>query len=171
MNEKELNKTLRENAINCGLCAQWQKEWETDWDMEHMFSQFFRGLDFFLKYRFMTNQFMKDNFSEDARRSHNVLVDDDYTLTNPRQALIVGESKATIDVDEWTVSTIYALDTSCVNVTANDSSFVMIHIFDKAQVNVEKMGFAKVFVYLHSKDAVVISDDNIKIKEDFDYLK
>ncbi len=171
MNEKELNKTLRESAISCGLCAQWQKEWENDWDMERRFSQFFRGLDFFLKHRFMTNQFIKDNFSEYARRSHNVIVDDEYSLANPRQALVAGESNTTIKIDAWSVSTIYVLDSSFAKVTAKDSSFVMVHVLDNAQVNIEKKDFAKVFVYLHSKDAVVISYDNIKIKEEFDYLK
>lgn len=166
IDEKELNKTLRESAIKNGLCAQWQKEWEKDWDIEYMISQFFRGLDFFLIHRFMTNDFMKENFNIDVRRSHNILVDDEYSLSNPKQALIAGDSKATIDADSWAVTTIYAIDNSYVNITAKDCSIVMIHLLDSAQVNVKKKDNSKVFVYIHSKKAVVISDDDIKIREE-----
>lgn len=171
IDKKELNKTLRESAIKNGLCAQWQKEWEKDWDIEHMISQFFRGLDFYLKNRFMTNDFMKENFDIDIRRSHNILVDDDYSLSNPQQALIVGNSNAIVDVNAWSVTTIYATDDSYTKVTAKDNSFVMIHLFDSAQVNINKKDYSNVNVYIHSKNAVVITDDDVKIRENLKYLK
>ena len=171
INEKELNKSLREKAISNGLCAQWQRDWKKDWDVEEMISKFFKGLDFFLKNRFMSNEFMKDNFDIDVRRSHNVLVDDDYQLSNPKQSLITGNSNARINVDSWNVATIYIIDNSFTKVIAKENAFVMVHVLDSAQVNVTQEGDSKVFVYVHSKDSVVITTGKVTVKENLDYLK
>ena len=69
----------------CGLCNQWQMEWSIDWNNDRMISQFYRGIDFYLKTRFVDRQFIKENFDIGLLRKNGILVDDTYSLINPEK--------------------------------------------------------------------------------------
>ena len=167
-----LNKSLRKDAIGFGLCQQWQGEWKSDWDKQKMVDKFFQGMDFCLKHRFPTNQFIKDNFDLDFRRKSNVLVDDKYSLLNPARALILGESESTIRMNARNSSTIYIRDNSHVKLLASGSSFVIVHLLDSAQIEVETKDNPHVVVITHSKDATLITDcQDVVYKEEYDWLK
>ena len=171
MNKKELNKELRTQAINNGLCAMWQKEWKKDWDLDKMISQFYRGIDFFLDKRFVSNNFIKENFDRDFLRKNGILVDDTYSLLNPRNAILIGESQSTIRFNNYMVTTIYVIDNSKAKILAKGHSSVIVHLLGNPQVEVEQKEHGNVLIINHSKESVIISDDGIKIKEEFDYLK
>lgn len=167
----ELNKELRTQAINNGLCAMWQKEWKEDWDLDKMISQFYRGIDFFLDKRFVSNNFIKENFDRDFLRKNGILVDDTYSLLNPRNAILIGESQSTIRFNNYMVATIYVIDNSKAKILAKGHSSVIVHLLGTPQVEVEQKEHGNVLIINHSKESVIISDDGIKIKEEFDYLK
>lgn len=171
MNKKELNKELRAQAINNGLCAMWQKEWKEDWDLDKMISQFYRGIDFFLDKRFVSNNFIKENFDRYFLRKNGILVDDTYSLLNPRNAILIGESQSTIRFNNYMVTTIYVIDNSKAKILAKGHSSVIVHLLGNPQVEVEQKEHGNVLIINHSKESVIISDDGIKIKEEFDYLK
>lgn len=167
MNKTELNERLRKAAIDCGLCEQWQHEWENDWDSTKMISQFYRGIDFFLDKRFISNEFIKENFDKDFLRKWGILVDDTYSLLNARHAILIGDSTSTIRINNHNVSEIYVIDNSKAKIIAKDNAKVIVRLLGKAQIEVEKKGSANVTVINHSKDSVIISNDNIKIREDY----
>lgn len=164
MNKKELNNSLRTKAVSCGLCNDWQKEWRQDWNLDRMVSQFYRGIDFFINKRFMSNEFIKDNFDKDFLRRNGVLVDDAYSLLNPQNAILIGDSKATIRFNGYSTGTVNVLDNSDAKIVAKGDSFVMVHAYGNSQVNVEQKDKSKVVVVTHSKQCVVISDDNITLR-------
>lgn len=171
MDKKELNNELRTQAINNGLCAMWQKEWKNDWDLDKMVSQFYRGIDFFLDKRFVSDAFIKDNFEKDFLRKNGILVDDTYSLLNPSKAILIGNSQSNIRYNNYKVSTIYIIDNSKAKIIAKGHSAVIVHLLGSPQVEVEQKEHGNVLIINHSKESVIISDDGIKIKEEFDYLK
>lgn len=171
MNNKELNNELRTKAIANGLCKQWQNEWKEDWDQDKMIRQFYRGLDFFLKRRFMSNDFMKQNFDIKFRRENGVLVDDKYSLMNPETALLIGNSESTIRVNGCQASHVYVLDDSKIKVYAKNKSFVIVHALGSAQIEAKAYDSARLVVIQHSHDIKLNVDENIVLKEEFDYLK
>lgn len=168
---KEINNELRSMAISAGLCQQWQEMWRSDWNADRMISQFYRGIDFFLKNRFVSNKYIAKNFDRDFLRSHGVIVDDTYSLLNNRHSIILGDSNATFRANGHNVSRIYVTDQSNLKVIAKDSAFVLVSVFGNATVEVEQNFLSWVTVILHSKDAHVTTSGKVKIKENYDYLK
>ena len=171
VDKKELNVKLRKSAIESGLCDDWQKMWEKDWSLDKMVERFYQGIDFFLEKRFMSNQFIKDNFDKDFRRKNGVLVDDKYSLLNPEHAILIGESVSTIRYNGTNCATIYITDQSSAKVIAKNMSFVLIHILGNAKVECQQEHNAKVVAILHSHEASVVSDGNATIREEYNYLK
>ena len=171
MNKSELNKELKRLAINKGLCDQWQEDWKEDWDLEQMVRRFFLGIDFFLKERFVSNEFLKENFGKDFLRRNAILVDDCYSLLFPKYAILIGDSRSTIRSNGYKVSTIYITDNSNAKIVSRDHSTLIVHMLGTAQVEIQQYDDSHVAVITHSPESVVISDQNITIKEEFDYLK
>jgi len=165
MNEKELNNSLRTKAVNCGLCNGWQEEWRQDWGLDKMISQFYRGIDFFIDKRFVSNEFIKNSFDKDFLRRNGVLVDDAYSLLNTPNAIFIGDSKATVRFNGFSTGTVNVLDNSDARIVAKGNSFVMVHAYGSSQVSIEQKDKSKVVVVTHSKQCVVISDDNITLRE------
>lgn len=162
---KQLNKELRENAVSCGLCHQWKSDWKKDWSLETMIAQFYRGMDFFIKNRFISNDFIKESFDLTFRRDNGVLVDDKYSLLSPMNAILLGNSESVIRFNSYDVCTMYVLDDSCVKIIAKGNAFVLVHAYGNAQLGIEQKDKASVAVIKHSNGCVVISDDDITVKE------
>ena len=172
MEIKQINDQLRNDAIKFGLCQQWQDEWKEDWSQEKMVEKMFKGIDFCLKYRYPSNQFIKDNFDLDFRRKSNVLVDDRYSLLNPPYALILGDSKATIRLNGRKSSIIYIHDWSRVELYASGSSFAIVHLLGDSRIEVEKKDRAHIAVISHSNDArLFASDPTVTFEKELNWPK
>lgn len=166
MNKKELNNSLRTKAVSCGLCNDWQKEWRQDWNLDRMVSQFYRGIDFFIDKRFVSNEFIKDNFNKDFLRRNGIIVDDTYSMVNPLYSILVGKSKSTIRMNGYKAGTTYILDNSEVNVKASGKSFIIVHAYGCAKINAEQDDKARVVVIKHSTQCHVVAKENIKVVEE-----
>ncbi len=171
MEMNELNTTLRNQAIAHGLCLQWQQQWNCNWDKKKMIQKFFEGLDFCLMYRYPSYEFIKKNFDKDLLRECNVLLDDKYSLLNAKECVLFGNSESTIRYNARNHGTIYIRDNSRAKIYASGKSFVIVHLLENANVSIEKIDNAKVVVITHSKDAVIIADKSVEIKEEYDWLK
>lgn len=171
INDSELNKELRDSAIRYGLCNQWQNEWRKDWDKDKMVSRFYKGIDFYLKNRFVSNDFIKNNFDLNFLRNKGILVDDTYSLLNPENAILIGNSSSNIRFNGRNISTLYILDKSKAKITAKGKSFVMVHLLGMSELEAEQESGAEVVAIVHSTDCVVSSDSGVKIKYELDYLR
>ncbi len=47
----------------------------------------------------------------------------------------------------------------------------MIHLYEKAYIKAEQQDKATIVIITHSPDVTIIADKNIKVKEEYDYLK
>ena len=167
----ELNKDLREQAISLGLCNEWQKLWKNDWSREKMVEQMFKGLDFCLKHRYPSNDFILNHFDIAFRRKCNVFVNDKYSVVNPEQSLVLGNSDITFRYNMWNPGRIYIRDNAAMRLIAKNRSFVIVHLFDEAYVTAEQFDKAKIVLIKHSDKVTIVADTNIKVKEEYDYLK
>lgn len=64
MNEKDLSRTLLNQAITLGLCQPWQQSWGTP-DQQGLIDKWLHGIDFAIKHNYPTNTFIKENFDKD----------------------------------------------------------------------------------------------------------
>lgn len=171
MELKTLNKTLRQQAIDNGLCDGWQRMWRCRWDRDELIQKFKEGIDFCIQKKYPSDEFIKANFSKDILRKHAVLVDDDWSLLNQRMCVIQGRSSSIIRYNGWNPGTVYIRNNSHAEITARNMSFVIVHLFDNATVDCHAEDKASIVVLRHSEEAVVTyHTGNVRIKDELGYL-
>lgn len=171
MNNKELNISLRKDAIGFGLCKQWQADWKSDWDMQTLIDKYKEGIDFCLLNDYPGNEFIKTNFSQDILRENAILVDDKYSLLNQRICVLLGNSNSTIRYNGRNLGAVYVKDNSHCEVIAKGFSFCIIHAFGNSHLKCSAFDKANIVVLKHSKDIEVEKSEGfVRIKEELDYL-
>lgn len=166
----ELNKDLKDQAISLGLCKDWQNLWSKDWSQEKMAERMYKGLDFCLQYHYPSNDFILKHFDLDFLRKSNVFVNDKYSVVNPKESLVLGASDVTFRYNGHSYGNIHIRDNSSAKVIARNLSFVIVHLYENASVTAEQYDNAKVVLVKHSTN-VTIEAENVKVKEEYDYLK
>lgn len=165
-----MNKELRSQAISLGLCNEWQKMWENDWSKEKMIERMYKGLDFCLEHHWPSNEFITNNFDTDFLRQNNIFVNDKYSVINPKQSLILGNSDVTFRYNAWGNGSVHVRDNSSLKIFAKNRSFVLVHLYDNAYIEAKQSDKAKIVLIKHSDKVTIIAEKDIKIREDYDYL-
>lgn len=159
-----LNRELKEQAVNLGLCDDWTEMWNKDWDNDKLAERMYKGLDFCLKHHWPSNEFIKEHFDKDFLHRVGIIVDEKHSLMNIQKALILGSSEVTMRVNAWNHSDIYVRDESKVFLTAKNGSFVIVHLFDNASVNVSCLDKAHVTLIKHSDEVSCSYSGEVKVK-------
>ncbi len=167
----QLNRELRDQAIALGLCGDWQDLWNRNWSKEKMIERMFRGLDFCLKHHYPSNDFIIKHFDRVLLRKNFVFVNDKFSTMNPKESLILGTSDITMRYNCWNHGYIHIRDNSSVKLVAKNRSFVIAHLYENASIEAEQYDKAKIVLVKHSDKVTITAEDNIKIREEYDYLK
>ena len=167
----ELNKDLRNQAVALGLCKDWQELWRKDWTKEKMVERMYKGLDFCLKYHYPSNDYILKHFDLDFRRQSNVFVNEKYSVCNPKQSLVLGTSEINFRYNAWGNGSIHVRDNASAKIYARNRSFVIVHLYENAYVTAEQTDKATIVLIKHSPNVTIVADKNIKVKEEYDYLK
>lgn len=171
MDIRSLNKILKKEAIDHGLCAKWQRDWKEGCDRNGLIAKYKEGIDFCIANEYPANDFIKKNFTREMLRENNVLVDDEYSMLNARVCVLQGASKSNLRYNGWNAGTLYVRHTSKAIITARQMSFVIVHLFNDAKVECQTYDKASIVVLVHSKTAKVTNCiGNVKIKDELDYL-
>lgn len=171
MELKTLNKTLRQQAIDNGLCEGWQRMWRCKWDRDELIQKFKEGIDFCIKNKYPSNEFIKENFTRDILRKHSILVDDHYSLLNQRMCVLQGGSTSNIRYNGWNPGTVYIRGNSYASITARQMSFVIVHLFDNAVVDCRAEDKASIVVLRHGENTKANTCiGNVKVKDELGYL-
>lgn len=182
MNERELSIKLREDARRLGLCDEWYGKWQDSTDQEELCSMYKRGLDFCIKHRWPSKEFIKKHFTQEFRRSHGILVDDIRSfpernsetrkLIYIREFVLLGESHATVRYSfRPHICEIWVCDDSDVTVDVKYGAYMLIHLFDNASANVTTDLVSKVSVIRHSMNTKVEKNGIVNVKNEFHYLE
>lgn len=167
----ELNRELRSQAIHLGLCNDWQELWKRDWSQEKMVIMMYRGLDFCIQHHYPSNDFIVRHFDLAFRRKNNVFVNDKYSVNNPKESLILGSSEMTVRYNADNHGIIHVRDKSSVRLSAKNRSFAIIHLYENAYISAEQLDSSRIVLVKHSPDVTIIADRNIKIREEYDYIR
>ena len=167
----ELNKELKQQASTLGLCSDWQKMWNNSWSKEKLIERMFKGIDFVLKHHWPANEFISKKFDRDILRKNGVFVDDTYSVTNTRNGLVLGKSNVIFRYNGSTYGNIHVRDNSQAKIIGKGRCFVLVHIYESAYVTAEQEDRAKIVLIKHSEKVTIVADKNVKIREEFDYLK
>lgn len=171
MDNAELNRCLRNKAIALGLCENWQGQWNNDWDEGKMIAKYKEGIDFCLANRYPSNDFIKRNFSLKSLRKGGLFVDDKYSINDMRTVVALGSSNLRIRYNGNSIGEVYMTDDSIINLTARDDCHIIVHILGNAKISASQYGKASLLIIKHSTPCTVVTEGNVRIKEELDWLK
>ncbi len=170
MTIKELNSTLREEGRFLGMCDEFYNE-KWNYSQEQLVQRMFKGIDFCLKHHWPSNEFIKKNFDRDFLRNQGVFVDDEYSVCNVQDSLVLGGSKIRYRYSGKYYGNIRVRDLSSAHISARGDGLVIVHLFERSCVRVDASEKAKVSVIKHSKDVLVSASEGVRILEEYDYLE
>ena len=169
MTVKELNNTLREEGRFLGMCDEFYNE-KWNYSPSELVGRMFKGIDFCLKHHWPSNDFITKNFQKDFLRGHGVFVNDEYSVCNIQDSLVLGASSIRYRYSGRYYGNIRMRDDSTVHITAKGNGLVIVHMFERSSVKVEQFDKAKVAVIKHSDKVSVDAPGNVKVIEEYDYL-
>ena len=169
MDVKQLNSTLREQGRFLGMCDEFYDE-KWDYSLEQLVERMFKGIDFCLKHHWPSNEFIAKNFPKDFLREHGVFLDDEYSTCNVRESLVIGNSKVKFRYSGKYYGNIRVRDLSLADITARGDGLIIVHLFERACVNVHQSEKAKVAVIKHSPNTLVSVSEGVRVLEEYDYL-
>lgn len=106
---------------------------------------YIEGIDFCLSNEFPSNEYIKKHFVG-VMENHGVYLDNFINLVNPAQVVVLGETEGDIRVNGYAVSRIFIKHQSNLKINAGDHAFVMIDIFDDANMEIKASGDARVCI-------------------------
>ena len=171
MDKKQRNTLLRAEALSLGICDKVLGQWGADKSDRELVALGYSNIDFLLKHHWPANNTLKNIWPVDYLRSNGVFVDDRWSVNNPENSLVLGESKVTMRYNGWNIGRVYVRDNTQTYITAKNKSTVFVHAFENACVHVEQYDDARVVIIRHSENVVLTQHIGMaKIKDEFGYL-
>jgi len=149
MNNLALNRTLREQARNLGLCDQWYKDWGMLESRQQLIEKYIRGIDFCIKHDYPSLDFARENFPLHLRLSNGIFIDDNVDASNLKIAVLLGKSEGDLRYDGLRSCNVYVRHNSKVNIEAKDGAKVFVETYEDCQVETHTDSISKIFVYRH----------------------
>lgn len=167
MDNKKLNKDLRDKAKSLGLCALWTKNWRRDKSVDDLIEMYIKGYDFCIEHDYPSVDFIKGNFDRDILHKHGVWVDEEVIKTKDMM-IINGNCYGKLVFDNFDVATVFIRHESKITIVCNKYSRISIRAYEKANVNVINKGFNKQYVYAFGDNVVVTSVGDVTVHRETD---
>lgn len=154
----ELNKKLRDRAIELGLCKQWQGEWDKDRTQDQLIKMWKKGSDFcFELHDFPNKEFIKAYFDRKVLNDNLVFVDEIVNITNGENGTWVlnGNCTGNISFGGFAAARLYVRHDCDVSIDVSEMSKVFVSVYNNAKVSVKQSGSSSVYVYVHGEDCTV----------------
>lgn len=144
-----LSETLKQQAVDLGLCKKWTEAWTDDCDQQGLIDKFIKGIDFCLERNWPSTDFIKSNFDTTLLRQNLVFVDEDIDIENAPSGIYIinGECTGTLRFAPWAAATVYLRHSSKVGIVAEDFAKVFVRLYDEADVVTSLAEGAVVKVY------------------------
>lgn len=161
----QLNETLRTQAIELGLCKQWQDNWMQNKSRDELLRMFIRGLGFCIEHNWPSSQWIVGNFAPNELQMHNIFVANKSLNTSLSSCVsYFKECSGEVMFDRYSVSTIYCVDCSNLTFKFENGARSFIHVHNsKIGVNAES-NLSLVRVYLHGDTAKAETVGNVAIR-------
>ena len=128
MENKELNKALRERARELGLCDQWYKEWDKNSSKQELIKKYLDGIDFCIKHNYPNIEFAKAYFPKNLLRLNCIFIDDRFDIQNANKVVTLGKSSGRIQYEGLMTGDVYVRHQSLVEINAKDGARVFVEV-------------------------------------------
>ncbi len=143
-----LSETLKQQAVDLGLCRPWTEAWG-DCDQQELIDKYKKGIDFCIDKQYPSNEFIKANFDRDLLNANLIFVDEHIRLDDAPSGIYIlnGECSGSIRFAPWTAATVYVRHKSNVTIIADDFAKVFVRVYDEADAEVVELDEAVIKMY------------------------
>lgn len=160
----ELSKTLKNQAVSLGLCAEWTEAWGNP-DKQGLIDKYLHGIDFCIKHDYPSVEFIKKHFEPDLLHRNNIFVNEEVSRRNMNLiAVLNGKCTGTLLFDGFSSCDVYIRHESNITIDCSRLSKVFINIYDYAKINVIARDAASVYVYQHGNNCSVNSKGEVMVR-------
>ena len=154
MELSEINRVLRDKAVKAGLCDEWQsKIWNRDLSIEELLYIYKKGIDFSVKNKWFSYDFIKKAFQKDELHKANIYLDEEVDLDGSESGIYVftGNCNGTLVIDGLVAVTVYVLDSCNVSVKASGGAKVFVSYYHDSSGSCLSDGFSTIKKYMRQK--------------------
>lgn len=143
-----LSETLKQQAVDLGLCRPWTEAWG-DCDQQELIDKYKKGIDFCIDKQYPSNEFIKANFDRALLNENLIFVDEHIRLDDAPSGIYIlnGECTGRIWFGKWAAATIFVRHNSKIRIEADRYAKVFVRLYDNAEVECDYDESAVVKVY------------------------
>jgi len=142
-------KELAVEARRKGICQEWHDQLLRTKTVKELAEMYLKGIDFCLLNDYPSNDFIKRHFRGQTEL-FGIYLDEHISAQNKRKIVALGNCAGRIEVTGYGVSEIFLKHNSKLTVIVSDHAFVMVDIFDNANLRIIASGDAKVCINRYS---------------------
>lgn len=151
---KNLNKEILAEALRNDICAPWATKIENAESVEELLQMYVDGIDFCLSNNFPSNGFLQETAGV-LLQKYGIRIDEIVEVINPEKLVLLGTCSAKVSVTGYAVSQLFIKHNSVATVFANSNAFVMIDVFDDANLTVIASDESKLIVNVYGNAKVI----------------
>lgn len=162
-----LNKDLRTQAINNGLCFQWQNEWTGAEDKDALVQKYVKGLDFCIQHEYPSLDYIRKNFEDEVLNRNGVWVDDNPILKRPLPLHIVllGACRGFLTFSGFDTCAVYVRHDTKVTINIDGYARIFVFVYDNAQVTINNRSHSVQSAYTYSDNCAITYDGDVRVTE------
>lgn len=154
----KLNKKLAELARNAGICEEWHDKLLATEDKRELVKMALAGIDFCLSNNYPPLPIIKKHFAG-TMEPYGIYLDDQIAARNSEHVVAFGACAGAAHYTDFAVGQVFLKHTSKLTIVASGNAFVMVDIFDEAEVEVTATDNAKVCVNQYGGHVAATTDD------------
>ncbi|MDR0419101.1 MAG: hypothetical protein LBH34_02680 [Prevotellaceae bacterium] len=165
METGKLINTIKQDAINKGLCRLWQRKFKQGLEIKNLAEMFIKGIDFCICENFPTVEFLEENF-KDKCELYGVFVNDHNVMCRDMPDVVLnGECKAILEYNSYSVSRLYIRHNSEAHIKASDHAYVTVDAFNNSKLVIDTTDSkAVVLINLYGDSHVECIGMGIKVR-------
>lgn len=145
--------------VDC--CREYQRRIIKAKTLDELIGTYKDGLRFCLANDYPKKEYILQHFDREGLHRHGIFVDEQIDgMTHNRTMVALGCCHGTLEFDDWEQRNIAIKHTGRVNVVAKNHTFIIVYIYDRAEVNIHLGGNASVVAYVYEDaDKPIVSMD------------
>lgn len=145
-----LNRAMRAEARELGLCDEWYGQWSDDADIDELLNKYVRGIDFVIGKGFPEDDILLRYAGKDKLREHGIYLDSDIDEQVGSGVYVIGVGcTVKLKVDGFSVVTVYVRGNAQVDLQISENGKAFVEMYDDARLKIENKGESRSFVYRH----------------------
>lgn len=162
-----IGKDIARIAKSHNICQEWHDRILTTKEKEELIEMYLKGIDFCMEYDFPPLDFVKKNFTG-LMEEYGIYADTTFDSDFKKKVVVLGDCNGTVTAGGYRTCEVFVRHISRVKVMATDHAFVVVNVYDKAEVEISASDESKVCVYgwiKHPETQVKITKEgNARVK-------